>query len=89
MKFKLLFQIPGEKNIIPVNYQYEFSAWIYKTLNFGNAEFARWLHDQGYVNGNKRFKLFTFSRLFPDKYSVQKDRLEILSNQSVLYISLL
>jgi CRISPR-associated endoribonuclease Cas6 len=45
---------------LPLNYQYELSSWIYKTL----AQFAAWLHEHGYsVEGKKRFKFFTFSHL--------------------------
>ncbi len=53
---------PGSR--LPLNYQYEFSSWIYRTLAQASPEFATWLHEQGYsLEGYKRFKLFTFSRL--------------------------
>lgn len=53
---------PGSR--IPLNYQYEFSSWIYHTLAQASPEFAAWLHEHGYnLEGAKRFKFFTFSRL--------------------------
>jgi CRISPR-associated endoribonuclease Cas6 len=79
MKFKLSFQISGKNNIVPINYQYELSAWIYKTLNSGNSEFADWLHNHGYSTGKKIFKLFAFSKIKPGKYKIVKDRMEIAS----------
>jgi CRISPR-associated endoribonuclease Cas6 len=87
MKFKLSFQISGKKNILPINYQYELSAWIYKTLNSGNSEFADWLHNHGYSTGRKIFKLFAFSKIKPGKYKIVKDRMEIASGQASLYVS--
>lgn len=70
MKFKLSFQVSEKNNTLPINYQYEFSTWIYKTLIAGNTEFANWLHDYGYTTGNKRIKLFTFSKLLSEKYRI-------------------
>lgn len=48
---------------LPFNYQYPLSAWIYKTFNEGDPEFAQWLHSQGYTDGTHHYKLFTFSWL--------------------------
>ena len=49
---------------IPINYQYPLSAAIYKILNSGSPEYARFLHDQGYKTPDGRLsKLFTFSYL--------------------------
>jgi CRISPR-associated endoribonuclease Cas6 len=87
MKFKLQLEAFGTGKTIPINYQYEFSSWIYKTIHFGKPEFAAWLHGHGYMDGNKQFKLFTFSQLQPDKYGIKGDRLELQSDPSLLHIS--
>lgn len=79
----------GLESIIPINYQYELSSWIYKTLNFGNPEFSEWLHSQGYITENKKFKLFTFSHFDIPKFRINKDRLQILSNEISLTLSFL
>lgn len=79
MRFRLTVETTSKNRIIPVNYQYELSAWIYKTIHFGDAGFADWLHKHGYTDGKKQFKLFTFSNLSFGKYKVSGDRLEILS----------
>lgn len=87
MKFKLTIIQQDKSNLLPINYQYELSSWIYKTLSSGNAEFANWLHNKGYTDGNKRFKLFTFSKLYAEKYSIKADRIELLTEKAILYIS--
>ena len=87
MKFRLSLERIGQNRVLPINYSYEFSSWIYKTIHFGNAGFAEWLHSHGYTDGNKQFRLFTFSKLYPDKYKVQDDRLELQGNKSILQIS--
>ncbi len=67
----------SKQNVLPINYQYELSAAIYKIIHQGNPKFAKWLHDGGYSNGQKLFKLFSFSHLLiaPGGLSVEKDRL--------------
>ncbi|HPG32809.1 MAG TPA: CRISPR-associated endoribonuclease Cas6 [Lentimicrobium sp.] len=74
---------------IPVNYQYPLSAWIYHTIGEGNHAFARFLHDTGFINGTKKYKLFTFSQLsFPSRgFKVEQDRLRIISQQCSFVIS--
>lgn len=90
MRFRLTFSlVDSDRNIIPVNYQYPLSAWIYKTIAEGNHEFASFLHNSGFISGNKNYKLFTFSQLsFPRKgFKVTDDRLSILSDSFTLILS--
>lgn len=87
MKFKLSLSSEGQSNLLPLNYQYEVSSWVYNTIKKGDKEFARWLHDKGYENGKKTFKLFTFSKLYPENYRIVSDRLELLSPKVGLNIS--
>lgn len=61
-------------SILPINYTYALSSFIYKTLQQANAEYSEWLHNQGYQLGNKQFKLFTFSELKLPKYQRYEDR---------------
>src|SRR5690625_1440450 len=46
--------------VVPVNYQHLLQAFVYSILPDDVAQF---LHDQGYVLGEKQFKAFTFSQL--------------------------
>lgn len=89
MRFKLTIEnTPGNNNnVLPLNYQYELSAWIYKILNYGNEEFAQWLHKEGYTNDYKNFKLFTFSNLIIPKYKINGDRMQINSRINELVVS--
>ena len=94
MRFRLTLEVNEQifGNIIPLNYQYEQSAAIYKILHSADEEFAHWLHENGYqtVTG-KNFKLFTFSRFKIDKRSVlaEEQRIQILSDTVEWQISFL
>ncbi|MFW5820877.1 MAG: CRISPR-associated endoribonuclease Cas6, partial [Bacteroidota bacterium] len=64
MRFKITLRTDKSKGevILPINYQYELSSFIYHTIHAGNHEFGNWLHKEGFITENKNFKLFTFSR---------------------------
>ena len=87
MRFKIKIEIHGQSMTLPINYQYEFSSWIYKLIREGNPDFAEWLHANGYTNEKKQFKLFTFSNLSGFRYKVDGDRIKFLSNSADLVIS--
>jgi CRISPR-associated endoribonuclease Cas6 len=93
MRFKLSLQIQPEVmgNELPINYQFPLQAAIYKTLANSDAEFATWLHENGYQQDGKRFKLFTFSNLIVPQYGIgkERERLEIKSDYVTLLISFL
>lgn len=76
MRFKIEL-ISGDDikgSILPINYQYPLSAAIYKILAKGDAEYAQFLHEEGYGKG---YKFFTFSDL-KGKFKVIEDRMHIL-----------
>ena len=89
MRFKIQLELRTKNgsHVLPLNYQYELSSWIYKTLNYGNEEFAEWLHKEGYKNDYKNFKLFTFSNLFIPRYEIQGDRMKINSREVTMQVS--
>lgn len=92
MRFKLTLELlSGNKGCeIPINYQYELSSVIYHILSSGDAQYGKWLHDNGFQSGNKSFKLFTFSRLIaPYGINKEKARLVIKSNIVEWYITFL
>lgn len=82
MRFKLIINIDKYKrgNIIPINYQYECSAVIYKILSKSDEQFSQWLHDNGYNADKKLFKLFTFSRLKIPQYRIVNEYIRIISD---------
>lgn len=81
MYFKITLRCTDNQSVLPVNYQYELSAWIYRLLQNADAEYADFLHRHGYTTGRKSFKLFCFSHLHIPKLRVDGDRLHILSRE--------
>jgi CRISPR-associated endoribonuclease Cas6 len=64
MRFKLTLNRTTKQRMLPMDYQYYISAWIYNVIGKADKEFARFLHDKGYGNSEtKLYKLFCFSRL--------------------------
>ncbi|MFA6780289.1 MAG: hypothetical protein WCU80_11010 [Paludibacteraceae bacterium] len=71
MRFKLTLQLEKRRycDLIPLNYQYECSAVIYRILSRSNTDYSQWLHENGFqLENGKQFKLFTFSRLRVPQY---------------------
>lgn len=90
MRFKLTLSLVNQnQNVLPINYQYELSAWIYKVINQSDPVFAEWLHNKGFSDDHKQFKLFTFSNLIVSQREIVKDRLIIKSDHIDLIISTL
>ncbi len=88
MRIKLSLIVHKIKNVLPINYPYLLSAWIYKTLYTANSEFSHWLHQQGYSYENKHFKLFTFADIFNyPPWKRKGDRLAIYSGRAELVLS--
>ncbi|MDR1897023.1 MAG: CRISPR-associated endoribonuclease Cas6, partial [Prevotellaceae bacterium] len=93
MRFKLSLQIDRSisGNLLPINYQYPLSAWIYSVIAKGNTMYSAWLHDNGFLpsDSSKSFKLFTFSGLVIAHAKSIDDRLSLLSDAADLYLSFL
>ena len=71
MRLKLTLQHPPNQ-VLPINYQYLISSWIYRTLSNANSDYATRLHEQGYDFAGKTYKLFTFSTLQPKWFDLDK-----------------
>lgn len=85
MRFNITLRVNGNAfgRRLPLNYQYELSSAVYRILASKNEEFATWLHENGFkTETGKTFKLFTFSRLFPEKFRLlpQSNQMELLSD---------
>ncbi len=92
MRFKIELTTISKNRRLPLNYQYELSAATYHILASANDEFAEWLHGNGFrMENGKQFKLFTFSRLKPEKFRIlrQSNQLELLSDKTEWQISFL
>lgn len=90
MRFKITLEKTPGPAVIPLNYQYELSAWIYQIISKADQEYASFLHNQGYKSNQKTFKHFTFSNLHvPPQFHIRGDRMEIHSPKVYLLISFL
>jgi len=60
---------------IPFNYNYALHSAIYGLIEKSSGEYSKYLHDKGFINETikKRFKLFTFSKLFFAPTRIQKN----------------
>ena len=65
MRLKLILSPQENPTYVPINYQYQLSAAIYKVLAKASPAYADFLHQRGYpAPSGKLLKLFTFSRLW-------------------------
>lgn len=70
---------------LPFNYQYPLSAAIYKIIERADADYAAFLHNEGYRQGGKSFKLFTFSDL-RTPFKPQGDRMLLTSDKAAVQV---
>lgn len=72
---------------LDLNYNYYLTSLIYRLLSQHDEDFSSMLHDRGYVVGNKKFKLFVFSRFMPESYSIEGQYMLIKPGKCRLYIN--
>lgn len=89
MVFNITFKVLRPGAILPYSHQYELSAWIYKMIAGSNSQLATFLHDKGYAQGFKNFKLFAFSNIFIPRFETHTKGLKILSPNINFSISFL
>jgi CRISPR-associated endoribonuclease Cas6 len=89
MRFKITFNRTGKQRMLPMDYQYYLSAWIYKVIGKADHEFAAFLHTEGYSDGHRRFKLFNYSPLDFGKPVLWKEKslFEIKTDRLTLKVS--
>ncbi|MFD2569984.1 CRISPR-associated endoribonuclease Cas6 [Spirosoma soli] len=64
MQFRLTLTPTARQTLVPFNYAYRLSAFIYAVLADADKQYADFLHGKGYeFSSTRRFKLFTFSDL--------------------------
>ncbi len=92
MRFKLTFTVDRVKSplpILPVQYQYPVSCWIYKTIREGNPDYRGWLKKNGFISSKQVFKLFNFSNFLLDEgdYEIRGDRIMLLNDELTMILS--
>jgi len=92
MRFKIIFRPTEPDQLLPLNYKYPVSSWIYKILANSDKEFTAILHENGYkLENGKQFKFFTFSdfNVPKGKWKIAGDRMKIWSDEISLIVSFL
>ena len=74
MRIKIIADV-GEGITLPINYNHLLTSAIYRFLTESNPEYASFLHNEGYGDEQRRFKLFTFSQLMAERRRVTGDRI--------------
>lgn len=90
MRFKITLNRTTKQRMLPMDYQYYISAWIYKVLKNADKEFAEFLHQTGYGNSDsKKYKLFCFSQLNFGKPKMWKEKglFELKNHEATVDIS--
>ncbi len=72
MRVTLELGYKNGKLSLPVHYNYLVQGFLYRNIT---EELGDFLHDEGFVYGKRRFKMFTFSRL-RGEYELRGDRIE-------------
>lgn len=86
MRLKLTLKIVGNKQL-PLNYNYPLSATIYKLLQFGSPAFSEFLHEIGFQEKGKSYKLFSFALRFNKIPEINNNRFYLKSENVSLFIS--
>lgn len=63
-----------EKLVLPLNYHHILQAVIYRCLEKTTVRYNDFLHDEGFVRGNRNYKLFTFS-LLSGRYEIANKKI--------------
>lgn len=74
MRIKVTFNRTGRQRMLPMDYQYYISAWIYKVIRNADEDFADFLHNKGYGEESKPYKLFCFDQLDFGKPKLWKEK---------------
>lgn len=86
MKLEIEFIINKTKKI-NFNYNYYITSAIYNLISEHNKDFSEMLHNEGYKIGNKKFKLFVYSRLMPQKFTIDRSYMVIEKGITRLYVN--
>ena len=83
MRLKLRCEM-NETGLIPYNYNHQLQNVIYRLIQKSSPEFSAFLHNIGFIDGNKPFKLFTFSKLLFADYTATQRGFEGVKEFSIL-----
>lgn len=88
MEFLLRFtRLRG--NVLPANYAYALSSWIYKVISRADQAYSDFLHEKGFAFESRRFKMFTFSQLDLRPYKINGNEIRLLGQEALLNVRFL
>lgn len=91
MRFRLTLRPYIQNQKLTLNYNHPFSSWIYSRIKESDADYATFLHQEGYRTEDsfKNFKHFTFSKFdIPHKAKpIEKGEDFILLSDQPIYIT--
>lgn len=71
--------VSDKKVVVPWNYLHLLHGFVYKAIHRASPKLGEFLHEQGFVVGSHRYKLLTFSLLYPKKAQARREGLEMVS----------
>ncbi len=83
---RLQLHLSSYSSELKYNYNYSLSSAIYKLLRFGSPEFASFLHDIGFMQDGRTYKLFSFALVFNNALYL-KERIELKDRNVKLVIT--
>jgi CRISPR-associated endoribonuclease Cas6 len=78
--------IADNNSVLSPNYNYQLAAAIYNLLRFGSPEFSKFLHDIGFRQNGRTYKLFCFALKF-EQIGIREGLINMISPKANLYIS--
>jgi CRISPR-associated endoribonuclease Cas6 len=85
MRLVLKLECKGFKKL-SINYNYSLASAIYKLLEFGSPKFSSFLHDIGYTQNGKSYKLFSFA-LHLEKAKIEQGFFNLVSPNASIFIT--
>ena len=90
MRYKITLKlVDPNRNILPVNYQFELGSWLYHLLNNPEGALLAALKATGKANDSTPFRSFVFSHLLVPDRKIEGDRLFIQGEHVSLIFSTL
>lgn len=83
MRINILFSF--DKLELPVNYNHIVQSFLIQLID--DAEYRRFVHDEGYKYSNRSYKMFTFSELTGDFILDRRHKIIAFSKNVVLTVS--
>ncbi|PSJ72490.1 CRISPR-associated endoribonuclease Cas6 [Sphingobacteriales bacterium UPWRP_1] len=87
MRLKITFKVLNKGAKLSFSYQPFISAWLYNTLANADPLLADFLHQKGYCLNNRKFKFFTFSKLYLHNFKTDGEFMQIFDEDVSLIVS--